>query len=302
MRNLYLFISLLFLFSCSIENSNLKIASYNVENLFDDKKNGNEYYEYNPDYGRWGSEEFNNKLGAVARVIRDCDADIIALQEVENSYCVKMLLDFYLQGCGYNFSFCPDQNNSSINCAILSRIPIKDIHCHQVYTNKVFLRYILELEFSKRGKTFTIFVNHWKSRRGGISFTAPYREITASLLFEKILECKNENKDTLIVALGDFNAEPKEVLSYLSNYNKNNNENLKLQNFWDLSNEKGSYFYKKHWEKIDGIYFLSKEKLNIESFVVKNSYQLYNGAPRKFYKKSGDGFSDHLPLKMVVNF
>ncbi len=300
MKKLNLFLVLLLISSCSFENSNLKIVSYNVENLFDDKENGSEYYEFNPSYGKWGSEEFNNKLGAIARVIRDCDADIVALQEIENSYCIKMLSEFYLQGSGYIFTFCPDQENSSVNCAVLSRLPIENINCHQIYSEEVFLRYILELEFSKRGKNFKVFVNHWKSRRGGKDFTSPYRELSADVLFSKISELNNSNQ--LIFALGDFNSEPEEVLGYLSNYNKNYKKDLELQNFWDFTEDKGSYYYKNSWEKIDGVYFFSEKKLDINCSIVKNDYMLFKEVPRKFYKKSGSGFSDHLPLKVVVHF
>ena len=48
--------------SCFVPADSLSILSYNVENLFDDVRDGGEYHNDNPTSGKWGSEMFQNKL------------------------------------------------------------------------------------------------------------------------------------------------------------------------------------------------------------------------------------------------
>ena len=62
-----------------------KIASYNVENLYDLEFNGTEYPEYIPNtVFRWNKQNFTIKLRNISQVIKDLEADIVALQEIES--------------------------------------------------------------------------------------------------------------------------------------------------------------------------------------------------------------------------
>ena len=62
-----------------------KVATYIVENLFDAKKEGNEYQEYMPGSKHgWDEAMVEKKIANLARVVKDMDADIIALAEIEN--------------------------------------------------------------------------------------------------------------------------------------------------------------------------------------------------------------------------
>ena len=56
----------------------MKIASYNVENLFDLYKSGNEYKEYIPNTkSNWNQRTYKIKLKNIAKVIVEIDADIM---------------------------------------------------------------------------------------------------------------------------------------------------------------------------------------------------------------------------------
>ena len=57
-----------------------KIASYNVQNLFDMHYDGSEYIEYIPNKHNWIEDIAGIKLNHTAEVICDIEADIIALQ------------------------------------------------------------------------------------------------------------------------------------------------------------------------------------------------------------------------------
>ena len=70
----------------------LKIATYNVENLFDLKKSGYEYKEYVPNSrSNWNKKTYKIKLKNIAKVIKNIDADIIALEEIESLQALKDL-------------------------------------------------------------------------------------------------------------------------------------------------------------------------------------------------------------------
>ena len=76
---------ILLIFSISLNANNITIASYNVENFFDLKKDNSEYSEFIPNTkNQWNQRNFNIKLNNLLKVINDIDADIIALQEIEN--------------------------------------------------------------------------------------------------------------------------------------------------------------------------------------------------------------------------
>ncbi len=70
----------------------IKIATYNVENLFDMKRSGWEYKEYIPNtVSEWNQKNFDIKVKHTARTIKDINADIIALQEIESLDALKAL-------------------------------------------------------------------------------------------------------------------------------------------------------------------------------------------------------------------
>ena len=116
-------ITTLFLFLISLLiSSEVKIASYNVENLFDDVYNGSEYDEYIPSQHSYNTHMYNIKLQHTAEVICDIDADIIALQEIENQNVLKNLLSTLKKaGCAYKYSAITTKRNAPIQVALLSR-------------------------------------------------------------------------------------------------------------------------------------------------------------------------------------
>ncbi|MEK7852385.1 MAG: endonuclease, partial [Planctomycetota bacterium] len=69
----------------SIEAKTFKVATYNLENLFDLTRDGTEYPEYIPNTGYgWTKDIANIKYTNIARVIKDLGSDVVALQEVES--------------------------------------------------------------------------------------------------------------------------------------------------------------------------------------------------------------------------
>lgn len=197
MRYLLLFLIPLFLVS-----KPFKLATYNVENLFDATFNGTEYEEYIPKRHNWTKRMVDIKLNHVAEVICDVDADIIGLQEIENKHIFTQLIHKLEKvGCGYKYSAITHKKGASIQVALLSRYAIskqKDIQVS--YSPRV--RNILEVDVSIQGKSLKLFVNHWKSKayKGYESKRIKY----AKALQARIARL-SPSKEYII--LGDFNSD-----------------------------------------------------------------------------------------------
>ena len=113
---------IIFIFATFLNAQDLKIASYNVENFFDLSYDKTEYDEYIPNNkSLWNQRNFNIKLENIIKVIEDLDADIIALQEIENENVIKLLKEKLPQYKYYTFS---KYDTSSVGLGFLSKVKI----------------------------------------------------------------------------------------------------------------------------------------------------------------------------------
>ena len=177
------------------------MATYNVENLFDANVQGTEYNDYTPGKHNWNKRMVEIKLNHTAEVICDLDADILGLQEIENSIIFGALLKRLKRvGCEYRYSDITHKKGAAIQVALLSKFPIKNRKELQV-SYAPYTRNILEIEVDVHGKPMTLFVNHWKSksRKGFESKRIKY----AKRLEKRILSMP-KNKEYII--LGDLNS------------------------------------------------------------------------------------------------
>lgn len=324
-----LFLSLI-LYASLFGETILKIATYNVENLFDLEKNGYEYREYIPNStSEWNQKNYKIKLKNIAQVIKDIDADIIALEEVES---LKALLDlrFALKQSGlfYAYYSIADKKNTTIKVAMLSKIPFvysKEISVTQTYE----YRNILETKFNIDGKELYIFTNHWKSKSGPES----KRVLCAKSLIKRVKEI---GFDKNIILLGDFNSDYEEYLKFKRKREHNDTDGItginhilgtinqrntasnvsyvkeSFYNIWyDTDEEKRySYIYKGKKEVLDNI-LISQSLLNTKNIsYIKNSITNFNKeylfkknsiyrweiSKAKVKKHKGKGYSDHLPV------
>ena len=199
MRSCIVVLSLLFFSFSYIGAMELKIASYNVENLFDIHYDGTEYDRYIPYRDNWTETTLNKKLKNISEVICELDADIIGLQEIENQNSLKLLqksLKYY--GCRYSYSAISHTKKSAIQVALLSKIPIKTYK--DIVVTKAFgTRDILEVIINIDSKPLYIFVNHWNSKRSPES-----KRIISALALKKRLHSLPKNSQYIL--LGDFNS------------------------------------------------------------------------------------------------
>lgn len=329
MRILFLFLTIVTL---AWGEKMIRIAEYNVENLFDLVHNGSEYEEFIPNSrSNWNARTYRIKLRHIARVLRDMDADIVALAEVESLRALKDLRQT-LQSMGvyYKYYAIADAKATTVKVALLSRIPF-------VYTKEIWvtrsLRYrnILEAKFYLEGESFYLFVNHWKSKSGPES-----RRIVSARALRRRLEELGLDKN--IIVTGDFNSDYEELEKFKRRRKLNDTHgrtginhvlqttetrveaaqaDLKphaLYNLWyDLPpEERWNYIHRGEKETLDSM-IVSAPVLKRGGFdYVFGSFRVFR-APYLFYKKRingwymrysrqgarhmGKGYSDHLPIE-----
>ncbi len=325
----YLFVLLIF-FTTLFGDRSLKIATYNVENLFDLEKKGYKYKEYKPySSSLWNQKNYNIKLENIARVIKDVDADIIALQEIHSLQALKDLRFTLKQnGLYYQYFKIADKKNTAINVAILSKIPF-------VYTKELKVtssykyRNILEAKFRVDNNEFYIFVNHWKAKSGPESM----RIVSAKALRQRISEI---GYDKNIILLGDFNSDYEEYIKF-KRKRKHNDTNgytginhvlrtlkqtgdslhieYQEKNFYNLwydtdEDDRYSYIFRGKKEALDNIIIsqslLNKQSVSYINNTIKNLDDDYLFKKKQIYrwqisrarvrKHKGKGYSDHLPI------
>ena len=325
-----LFAILFVLITSLVGETHLKIATYNIENLFDLKKNGYEFQEYIPNTkSNWNLKNYKIKLNNLSTVIKEIDADILALQEIESLQALKDLrYKLKEKGLYYKYFKIANKKNTTTKVAILSKIPFtytKELAVTPTYK----YRNILEAKFKIDKQDLYLFVNHWKSKAGPES----RRIVSAKKLRKRIKEI---GEDKNIILLGDFNSDYEEYIKF-KRKRKHNDTNGKTginhvlhtknqtnrasqvkygkNNFYNLwydldKKQRYTYIYKGKKEALDNILISQSllEQKNIYYkydsvssykpaylFKSKNIYR-WQTTWKKPRKHKGKGYSDHLAV------
>jgi len=151
----------------------LTVATFNCENLFRRFR-----FKAKIDPAKASADGFTiNELAfevlrkpektLTARCIRAVDADVLALQEVENLDVLRRFRSEYLSGMRYTHAMLVEGNDPrAIDVAVLSRHPIVAVRSWQHLRQGrsfVFSRDCLEVDVAVARKRLTLFVNHFKS-------------------------------------------------------------------------------------------------------------------------------------------
>lgn len=301
----------------------VKIATYNVENLFDLERSGNEYVEYIPNTSwQWNKKNYKKKLQNLSQVIKGIDADVIALQEIESERALKDLkAQLSRDGLYYKYYAIAKAKNTTVKVALLSKLPITyakeiSVSSHRGYRN------ILEAKLNINSKPLYLFVNHWKAKSGAES----RRIVSAKVLKKRVEELEGEE----IVLLGDFNSHYEENKTFirkrkLNDTNGKTGINDILKTSPSYQDEKDSYYnlwyetkesrrwshkYKKNRHALDNI-LISKSLQDSKGIeYVKGSFDRYykkyllkRKAPYRWQRSrtkppfhTGKGYSDHFAI------
>ena len=224
-------LSLALLMSCSLWAKNIRVMSYNVENLFDTEHdagkddwtfipNSNpdkayecskveiEYYRktcYDTD---WTPDKLEIKLNQITKVVKSSGAklpDILVLLEVENEKVVEMLR----KKTGFEkfiITNGPDERGVDVAVLYNSNADLKFVSSkeHQLKTSATGIksptRNILEANFKIQNKNFSLYVNHWPSQQSG-----PTSRESAAKQLLSIIKAKMKDPNAKIMLVGDFN-------------------------------------------------------------------------------------------------
>lgn len=200
----------------------IRIAAYNVENVFDDKDDPSLQGEF--DDIKMTTKA--TRLAAIADAIKRLDADVISIEEIESLECLQWFRDKYLKGLGYDHAYSEDVGYyRGVEQAFLSRYPIKS---HKTWVaedlsdmadkrtgdgwakakadqGKKFQRSPLMVTVDIKGYPLTLISVHNKA--GGNEF-AYHRESEALQQLEFIKEALTKDPGANIAIMGDFNATP----------------------------------------------------------------------------------------------
>lgn len=314
----FLFFSLLgFLYALEF-----KVASYNVENLFDLNYDGTEYKEYIPNTKYWNKKAFENKLKNITKVITELDADILALQEIES----KTAFDSLKKKTSYNYGVFVKKRTSSVGVGVFSKFPILEYKNIDIDKYDKYSRDILKVKIKIENESLFIYNNHWRSKRAPES-----KRIKYALALKKDIETLTDDQDYII--LGDLNSNYNEFVTF--KYDKNLNDSFDITGINQILNTtlmgnllKKEYFFKADKQDISHYNLwleLSKENRFSSKFkkqnntpdnilvsdelfdqkgisYINNSFEVFK--PSYLYKNrinrwniyKAKGFSDHLPV------
>ena len=322
------FAALLFIFfvslSCSMnfsensrnsEKQRIKILNWNLQTFFDAEFDGNEYAEFKSAKNGWNIEKYETRLDRLSDVIKELDADVIIMEELEKEAQIqdianKLSGNFDFSKL-YNYGLFAKNKESSIGCAVISRLPIGEISVHSldIRTKEKMpaMRPIIQFSLYSKDKSIVFFINHWKSKSGGAENSEIWRKRQEKLLVRLMENAKSKNK--ALLACGDFN---KDISEFDICNQKQENvvlhgaRDFKVYSPWILANKTyktpGSYWYKNDWERID--HFFAHGEIELTDFCAESlgAWTNEQGHPIRYQQWNGKGYSDHLPISCIVNF
>ncbi len=207
-----------------IMDGQFAIASFNMENYFDAIDDTGDSAEPKP-----SPAEIAHKQAKISHAIAEtlgCPA-ILAVQEVENEALLLELAEQTAVFCDFTYTVVHQESadGRGIDVALMAdpaRVTITDAAlrqtCSRLDTNiqdenagcsgleePLFSRPPLQVDLEIDGVPYTIFVNHFKSKRGGEEQTTPRRIMQAMHLNELTLDLVTATPDARVIVLGDFN-------------------------------------------------------------------------------------------------
>jgi predicted extracellular nuclease len=312
--------------------SQFKIAFYNTENAFDtiDDPNKSDEDFLPTSKIAWTSDRYYRKLNHIARALISIDSvnlpAVAGLAEVENmAVLTDLITKTGLKKGNYQAILEEGSDPRGIDVALIYRKDVLKYIGHHVYPSaKSFkTRLILYVKLADAKKdTFHLLVNHWKSRTGGAAETEPQRIENASTLKHLADSLFVRNPKANIVIMGDLNDEPDnksiaEVLDARKPVKKAAPTGLYNLMYERFLKGEGTLYYK-DWDLFDQFIvsgnLLAKKPgkgaviLAPYAYIFKPEWLLYKNKTGEMVpnrtagsKEYFGGFSDHLPVYLIVN-
>lgn len=280
-------------FISETNSDELKILSYNVQNLYNSEDDGTPSdFSFLPknhpqkiDYCQkhannikkcidldWTEEKYNNKLSQISRVIKNQGSlpEIFTVVEIENEQVTKDLADVI----GYkNYLSTHNNHFRSQNSALMfndKKISLQEFYEIKALPSKPQSRNILVANFRIKNKNVTlgVYVNHWMAQGADFDF----RRESARVLMAEVKKNEAKYLNYHYILAGDFNCLDTEINKLLKNeLSETFKIDLESQNQPEIKNKnpEGSYFdfYEKKWLKLDGAFLSANlhDKSGIEA-------------------------------------
>lgn len=186
------------------QDDTITVATFNAENVFLVPTMGRD--------GKMDPPKSPEEMAAVARVIERTQADVVALQEINDKNALDTLVDKYMTGNPYPYRvLVPGNDQRGINVAVISKFPITNVESNADDTFDVggkkgsFSRDFLEATIKVNdGFEFTIGTTHLKAHAGGQN--ADNKRLGEGRQIHKILaEQMKAYPQKRYVVCGDFN-------------------------------------------------------------------------------------------------
>ncbi|MGD1822714.1 MAG: endonuclease/exonuclease/phosphatase family protein [Pleomorphochaeta sp.] len=321
----FLLLVILIFVSCeepNLESNTFTIMNWNVQALMDMNVDGNEFNDFSLD--EYDEESYRRRIRKVCDVIDDINADVVILEEIENSNVLKDMLDMYLSRKGYLYYGAIKEDDSAIAIGFISKIKTEKIQTHYVDD----CRDLLSLDYIFEGQQIRVLACHARSQINGFEESEIYR-LNLAKTIKRVVE---ENDELQIICVGDFNEDPSKNTSFqtaLYDIDKENSfiyrnkgsilvtsspYNALNDIFYspqlDVSyhkDKKGTYVYENNWYNFDLIllnnYFFDKVNLEFDGFYIYAPQKICtsSGIPYKWNQKSLCGISDHFPVYVTLS-
>ncbi|MEM1217100.1 MAG: hypothetical protein AAGJ82_15505 [Bacteroidota bacterium] len=327
LRITYLALTLAINIGTTMAQDSLRVAFYNVENLFDTVDDPERKDEEFLPTGRkqWTDERYQAKLARLTEVFQLLDAPaILGVCEVENARVLRDWVNYPgFSERTYDFVHCESPDVRGIDAALLYDAERFSL----VSSSRVRVDFPLWLEpegYTSRdiivaeladtdGQRLHLFVNHWPSRRGGTEASQHRRWRVAAALRQAVAEVQLADSSAQIILLGDFNDEPHNtsVSQALGSLPYRAEQSMLPGLLYNLfahqvdtsSQDIGTYNYKGDWNALDQFIvtgFTGTAHWQIgQATIFRDERLLYKGKrPNRTYGGSNyyGGFSDHLPI------
>lgn len=298
----------------------------NCENLFDcqhDSLKQDEAFMPDGQY-QWSPARYWKKLNHIGQEIIACGEqddgtfvipDLVALCEVENDTVLRDLTKrSILRNAKYEYIMTDSPDLRGIDVALLySPFSFQPINSYSLRIKPLKdMRPTRDILYVKGrdsyDDTLHVFVVHAPSRSGGEFQTRPNRRIVIDRLTEAIDSIYALQPEANIIIGGDFN-------DYSSDENI---QLLRKHNMHEVSEmatgtngAQGTYKFRGEWNSLDHVFLSPSTQRHAVSCFVKDALFLLKddeeyGGKQPFRNINGvkwlDGFSDHLPLVLRIDF
>lgn len=305
------------------------IIFYNVENLFDTfddiSLEGNR--EFTPEGEKlWDEERYLMKLNRLAEsllLVNGSTPLAFGMAEIENRKVVEDLIKTaLLEHRNYKIVHFNSEDRRGIDCAFVYDAGFME--------SEIETRFIIEVRDEPYFRTRDIvymkarlenhhvihfFVNHWPSRREGISESESRRKAAATTLRREIDKILNTDKEANIIVMGDFNDTPdnfsiRNILRAKGQHEQSQGDLINLL-IEEHKNGHGTTVHQREWDVFDQL-IVSQGLLQGQSgleinehnaFIARNSKLIFtfpDGGQKPSASYGGDtyhgGYSDHLPV------